>query len=195
VPRSSWNHNIHYQNVILRAVPQGCSRALDVGCGEGLLARQLAATCGEVVGIDADGPTLRRASAGERRIVFVEGDVMTYDFPGESFDLITAVATLHHLPLRPALERFRGLLKPRGVLAVVGLYRMRGLVDHAWAAAGVTASRILRRFHHFEEVDAPLQQPRETFGEIRNACNELLPGAEIRRRLLFRYTLIWRKPS
>jgi SAM-dependent methyltransferase len=195
VPRSSWNHNIHYHDAILRAVPKGCGRVLDVGCGEGLLARDLAGSCGEVVGIDADGPTLRRAAAGGAGVVFVEGDVMTYDFPAESFDLITAVATLHHLPLRPALERFRGLLKPGGVIAVVGLYRMRGLVDHPWAAAGLMASRILRRFHHFEEVDAPLQEPRETFGEIRDACAELLPGAEFRRRLLFRYTLIWRKPD
>ncbi len=33
-----WNHNVHYQPVILGAVPAGCGRALDVGCGDGLLA-------------------------------------------------------------------------------------------------------------------------------------------------------------
>src|SRR5438477_5192535 len=30
-----WNHNVHYQPVILRAVPPGCGAALEVGCGDG----------------------------------------------------------------------------------------------------------------------------------------------------------------
>jgi hypothetical protein len=36
-----WNHNVHYQPVILKAVPRGCPAALDVGCGDGLLAGRL----------------------------------------------------------------------------------------------------------------------------------------------------------
>jgi len=27
-----WNHNVHYQPVILGAVPAGCGAALEVGC-------------------------------------------------------------------------------------------------------------------------------------------------------------------
>jgi 2-polyprenyl-3-methyl-5-hydroxy-6-metoxy-1,4-benzoquinol methylase len=34
-------HNIHYHRLILRAVPAGARRGLDVGCGEGTLAREL----------------------------------------------------------------------------------------------------------------------------------------------------------
>ena len=30
-----WNHNVHYQPVILDAVPEGCGAAVDVGCGDG----------------------------------------------------------------------------------------------------------------------------------------------------------------
>ncbi len=33
-----WNHNIHYYRLILDAVPTGARSALDVGCGNGLLA-------------------------------------------------------------------------------------------------------------------------------------------------------------
>ncbi len=33
-----WSHNIHYHPLILSAVPAGCERALEVGCGEGILA-------------------------------------------------------------------------------------------------------------------------------------------------------------
>jgi 2-polyprenyl-3-methyl-5-hydroxy-6-metoxy-1,4-benzoquinol methylase len=49
-----WNHNVHYQRVILDAVPAGCGAAVDVGCGDGLLARKLAARCAAVTGIDQD---------------------------------------------------------------------------------------------------------------------------------------------
>jgi 2-polyprenyl-3-methyl-5-hydroxy-6-metoxy-1,4-benzoquinol methylase len=101
--QTPWNHNLHYHGVILRSIPANCRRALDVGCGQGLLARRIASHC------------------GEQRIAFLEGDVVTEAFSANSFDLITAVATLHHLPLRPALERFRDLLKPGGVLAFIGL--------------------------------------------------------------------------
>ena len=46
-----WNHNTHYYPLVLAAVPDGCRRALDVGCGEGLLTRELAVRVPEVVGI------------------------------------------------------------------------------------------------------------------------------------------------
>jgi SAM-dependent methyltransferase len=49
-----WNHNVHYQPVILDAVPAGCEAALDVGCGDGLLAVRLASRCAAVTGIDRD---------------------------------------------------------------------------------------------------------------------------------------------
>ena len=49
-----WNHNIHYQPVILGAVPPRCGPALDVGCGDGMLAFRLAEHCTEVTGIDRD---------------------------------------------------------------------------------------------------------------------------------------------
>ena len=40
-----WNHNVHYQPVILNAVPPGSGPALDVGCGDGMLACRLAERC------------------------------------------------------------------------------------------------------------------------------------------------------
>jgi SAM-dependent methyltransferase len=192
-----WNHNIHYHAVVLNAIPPDCRRALDVGCGQGLLARKIARTCEEVTAIDADYNTVLRArSSGpvDSRITFLEGDVMTQSLSAEGYDLITAVATLHHLPLIPALGRFRDLLKPGGTLAVIGLYRARTIEDYAWAAAGLPVSRMLRHWHGHDEVGAPIREPQETLREIRAGCHATLPGATVQRRLLFRYSLIWRKP-
>ena len=194
--RGAWNHNIHYHDLVLRSVPPGCRRALDVGCGQGLLARRLAQHCQEVIAIDNDHDALSRARIGdgaETRITFVEDDFMTHEFAPGNFDLIVAVATLHHLPLRPALARFRNLLRPNGILAVVGLYRGETLSDMALAAAAFPTSWIFRFLRGHADVGAPVQNPSETLREIRAACNELLPGAAIRRHLLFRYSLLWRK--
>ena len=55
-----WNHNVHYLPVILAAVPPGCGAALDVGCGDGLLARRLAARCREAAPDLLPGARYRR---------------------------------------------------------------------------------------------------------------------------------------
>src|SRR5215467_14351512 len=115
--RRAWNHNIHYHPLVLNAIPLGCRRALDVGCGQGLLTQRLAERCHEVIGIDTDHKTLmsaRTRNERQARIHFVEGDVMSYPFSADHFDVITVVATLHHLPLRPALTRFKNLLRSGG---------------------------------------------------------------------------------
>ena len=194
---SDWNHNIHYHDVILRSIPPNCQSALDVGCGHGFFARQLARHCERVTAIDVDHETLLRGRAAgnsEGRITFVEGDVMTHPFCDDSFDLISVVATLHHLPLSTALGRLRNLLKSGGVLGVIGLYRAQTVQDYAYAAAGKPVSWILRQFRYCADVRAPLQEPTETLGKIRASCDELLPGNKFRRHLLFRYSVVWRKP-
>ena len=134
-----WNHNIHYHPLVIDAVPANCARALDVGCGDGLLASKLAERCGTVVAIDSHHETLVRARAtyaSQQRITFVEGDVLTAALPEGGFEFIVAVATLHHLDTRAALTRFRELLAPGGVLLIVGLSRPRSLMDWIWSAAG-----------------------------------------------------------
>ena len=194
---SLWNHNIHYYDFVLSLAAPGCQRALDVGCGPGLLARLLAQRCQEVVAIDMDHDAISRARVGglsSRSIEFIEGDVMTHPFSPASFDLIALSATLHHLHLRPALIRMQELLKPGGVLAVVGLCRAETINDYARAAIAFPASWIFRLFRGYADVGAPVEDARETLSEIRSACHDLLPGACLRRRLFFRYSLSWRKP-
>ena len=195
---AAWNHNIHYHGRMLRAVPANCGLALDVGCGYGLLARKLVSRCAGVVGIDRDAACIasaRAAAAGDSRIEFVEGDVLTHRFGDRCFDFVVAVATLHHLPLRAALVRFAELLRPGGVLAVTGLYRPETMTDFANACVAWPVSRVLRSVKRYEEMGAPVQLPRESLREIRSACGSVLPGAEVRRLLLFRYSLVWKKPA
>jgi 2-polyprenyl-3-methyl-5-hydroxy-6-metoxy-1,4-benzoquinol methylase len=122
-----WNHNIHYFNVLLAEVPAGARRGLDVGCGDGMLARRLRERVERVVGIDLDREqiTLARSTVPCVRaedVEYVHGDVMTHQFDG-LLDAVVSVATLHHLDTESALRRMADLVAPGGVLAIEGLAR------------------------------------------------------------------------
>jgi len=192
--RRPWNRNIHYHPLVLAAMPRECKRALDVGCGSGRLTAALADRCDDVIGIDADAPTLDRARSAyaNSNLRFVHGDVMTYD--EGPFDFISSIATVHHLPFDAALQRFDRLLRPGGTLAVVGLYRLWTLSDIAWAPVGTAVSAWHRMTRHIEPVGAPIRDPQETLEEVQATVGTMLPGAEFSRLLLFRYSIVWRKP-
>ena len=194
--RRRWNHNLHYHCLVLRSVPSPCPRALDVGCGEAVLTRELAARCGEVTGLDLDPAVLHGADGtSPPNVRLVAGDVLTYPFPAAHFDFIAAMAALHHLPLQQGLERLRDLLRPNGVLAIIGLYRPSTAMDRVAAAAAWPVSCVLRHVHEPVRMQASVREPNETLQEVRNAAEALLPGVVIERRFFFRYSLLWRKPG
>jgi len=93
----AWNRNVHYHRVVLAAVPPGSTRALDVGCGEGVLARDLRDVVPHVTAIDRDAPTLALAKQQGGDIDYVLGDLLADPFEPASFDLVASIATLHHV--------------------------------------------------------------------------------------------------
>ncbi|MET9284918.1 class I SAM-dependent methyltransferase [Nocardia beijingensis] len=112
-----WNHNTHYHPWLLKQVPRGARTALDIGCGDGLLAGKLAGRGLTVTGIDVDPDIIARAPA-VAGVSLEQADFLDY---AGSFDVVTTVATLHHVPLRAGITALRRLVAPGGVLAVVGL--------------------------------------------------------------------------
>ena len=193
-----WNHNIHYHSLVLRASPQGCQHLLDVGCGEGILAHALRDTAGHITAIDLDIQTIERArrTAAADNIDYVIGDFLTNPFKPASFDAVVSVAALHHMGTAAALERIRDMLRPGGTLAVVGLARSRYPRDLAFDAAGAIGTTVHQLTKGYWETSAPkVWPPPETFGETRRIATRTLPGARYRRRLLWRYSLVWTKPS
>ncbi|MFF3064993.1 class I SAM-dependent methyltransferase [Oerskovia sp. NPDC057915] len=196
-----WNHSTHYYPDVTRLVGPSTRTALDVGCGEGLLTRRLrAAGAVEVLGLDLDPEQVVRARlaawGSPTGLAYVAGDVLD-PLPelSEPFDLVTTVATLHHLPLDAGLRRLRDLVAPGGTLAVVGLTRPRTAWDLAVSAAAVPAARIARRRRGEWEHGSPIAEVTTSHGELRAAAREILPGARLRRRLYWRYTLVWRAPG
>jgi 2-polyprenyl-3-methyl-5-hydroxy-6-metoxy-1,4-benzoquinol methylase len=161
-----------------------------------MLARRLAERCEEVVAIDLDQKAIRHARdavGSDGRVTYINGDVMAHPFAMGTFDFIAAVASLHHLPLEAALARFQSLLSPDGMLVIVGLYRFDTFPDYAWAAAAFPMSWMLRSLRGRALISAPVQEPKQTLNEIREACGNLLPGSFLQRRFFFRYSVVWRK--
>jgi len=190
-----WNHNVHYQPVILAAVPPGCGPALDVGCGDGLLACRLAERCAEVTGIDRDPRMIALArSRANGWTRFIEADFLTYPFEAASFDFVCANTSLHHMDFAAALTTMARVLRPGGRLAVIGLAAGKSLADLLTAAPGVPVNLFYRAIYREGESGAPIMDPQMTWREVRAEAARLLPGVRYRRHLLWRYSLRWQRP-
>jgi 2-polyprenyl-3-methyl-5-hydroxy-6-metoxy-1,4-benzoquinol methylase len=174
-------------------------RVLDVGCGEGLLVERLSAVSQHVTGLDQDEAAIRRANgrlAMLDNVTLETADFLSMKADPHAYDLVTFVASIHHMDLTRALRRGRDLLRPRGELVVVGLSANRSVADYVISALTLPAIRILSRLHHEERhLDLVAIPPKESLREIRTIAHRELPGSRLRRGFYYRYILQWRKPD
>jgi SAM-dependent methyltransferase len=156
----------------------------------------------QIDGIDVSADMIDRARAQSvSNARWLVGDVLDpdVDLRRGGYDVVTAVSSLHHMPLREGLDRMTALVRPGGVLVVVGLYRQATLADRAMevvtlpanAAVGVALAARGRAGKPHDEC-MPIQEATTTLAELRAAA-ESLPGASLRRRMFWRYSLVWRR--
>lgn len=191
-----FNHNDHYHPLLLNLVPAGAGRALDVGCGIGRFARALAARGLSVDALDADARVIEAATPAPG-VRYAVVDVARKPPPAGTYDYISCVATVHHMPFE-TLAALRDALRPGGVLAVLGLYRA-GLPEVAKAPLVVPLNlgfrAALARRPDEESVQPRIRDTEMTLPEIRERAAELLPGAVVSPRLFWRYVLAYRHPG
>jgi SAM-dependent methyltransferase len=201
-----WSQNNHYHDFLLRHVPANCRRALEIGCGAGEFSRRLARLAGNVLALDLSPQMIRVARERSRElpnIDFKVTDAVAFDFPSEEFDVIATIATLHHLPLELMLAKCRSALKKNGVLLILDLFEPESLSDYLTSALALPVSlgfRLIR--HHRLRPPATVRaawaehEQHDSFpklSRVRALCAEALPGARVRRHLLWRYSVVWRK--
>ncbi|HEX8898337.1 MAG TPA: class I SAM-dependent methyltransferase [Chthoniobacterales bacterium] len=211
--QDGWSGNKHYHNFLLRHLPAHCDQVVEVGCGTGAFSRRLAERARQVTAIDLSSEMIRVArsrSAQCTNIDFEVADIVARELPESHFDCIATIATLHHLPIRCVLAKMKRALKPGGTLIAIDLYEperkllsVRGLTDamlNVLAMATICSLRLLhnRRLRPPPEVRAAWEAHGRsdsylTMDQARSLYGELLPESVVRKHLLWRYSVIWRK--
>lgn len=160
--------------MVLGAIPAGCRRALDAGCGTGALTRRLRGVIPQVTGIDRDEQSIAtaRTHPQARDIGHRHEDFLTAAFEAESFRLVASMAAVHQMDAGAALARMA----------------KRPPAGRATAASRPT-SHLSSGHHRF------VWPPPMTYRQPRRLAGQLLPGVRYRRHLYWRYSLTWVKPS
>lgn len=206
-----WDHNAFYHRTLLRQLPQHCERILEVGCGAGALAAELARRADRVDAVDRSPEMIEAA----RRVVpdnvaCAQADILEHPLPEAAYDAVVSLTTLHHMPLEQVLPRLAHTLRPGGVLAVIALPRADPLRE---LPAEVTAALAHRAFgltfatlratgrgawyaHEPTHAAMPVVlDPPLTTREVARRARDILPGARVRRLVFWRYLLRWDKPG
>jgi ubiquinone/menaquinone biosynthesis C-methylase UbiE len=205
--QDGWNHNSHYHRFLLRHVPQSCQQALEVGCGSGAFARFLATRAEQVLALDVSPQMIRLARERSQQYPYITShmaDALSWEFPSDHFDCIVSIATLHHVPLEEMLLKMKRALRVNGVLLILDLYQ-ESLAGSFTSLAAIPANQILKylntgRFKESPEVRAAWTEHGKhdtylTLSELRQRCRMLLPEVKIRKHLLWRYSLMWKKTA
>ncbi len=205
-----WDHNSYYQRLLLRHLPHPCGRVLDVGCGAGAFAVELARRADHVDALDQSPAMMDEArKVVPPNVTCILADVRQHPLPDASYDAIVSVTALHHMSPETVLPRLAGALRPGGVLAAIALPRLdlpRELPAEAAAAIGYrllgAAFATFRaagrgRWYAKESSHAVMPvvlDPSLTTRQVRQQASALLPGVTVQRLVFWRYLLLWRKP-
>lgn len=136
---------------VLQDVPNlNSALVLDVGCGTGQLSVALSDRVGRVIGIDVSAEQVAAATA-RPNIEYRVGSAHELPVEGSQVaDAICIAQTMHWLDPKLTFAECRRLLKPGGVLAVIG-YPICSLLNNE------AADKALKRYHF--EVLGPHWHP------------------------------------
>ncbi|MFD3452545.1 class I SAM-dependent methyltransferase [Streptomyces sp. NPDC058691] len=197
-----FDHNDHYHRLLLRHVPPGALTALDVGCGTGRFARKLAERGLRVEAVDASDEVVTAAGTAPG-VVFRVADVTRVRLPEGRYDVITCLASLHHVPFS-TVTTLRAALAPGGVLLVLGCHPEHSAADWAVSLLAVPVNAVARlavavwerlRGRPRPAVRAPVRPPTMPLPEIRAEAERLLPGSRVRRLLFWRHLLVFHEDA
>ena len=159
------------------------TQVLDIHCGTGVLARELATKRGaKVTAIDVAPrliDTARLRTSQTLRVDYRVADIMALTPRG--FDIAIAVDALTDLPLAEIVDRMAGAVVSGGKVLISDRFSTHGLRSAPY--------NFLSALRGERPSDEPLP-----LGTIRSTLRDVLPGIVVNRHLGWRYTAIWTKP-
>lgn len=112
-----WAHEDINLPALLELLPPPAGPALDLGCGEGRLSRDLRARGYVVTGVDAAPTMVRLAATHADRQPVALADAAALPFRSQSFDLVVAYMSLHDIDAMPeTVGEVARVLRPGGHL-------------------------------------------------------------------------------
>ena len=93
-------------DILTRRLKDGAT-VLDIGCGAGVPYTRALAQRFIVTGVDSSSEMIQRARANVPTGSFIQGDIMSVEFPLSSFDGAVAFYSIFHLPREEHPELFR----------------------------------------------------------------------------------------
>jgi SAM-dependent methyltransferase len=205
-----WDHNAYYHRLILRYLPRPCNRVLDVGCGAGEFAVELATRAVYVDAIDRSPAVIEEARrVAPANVTCILADVLQEPLPTAQYDAIVSISALHHMPLEEILPRLARAMRPGGVLVAAALPRvdlpqelpteLAAAIGHRLLGAAFAILRARGRTRWYAKepgnhIMPVVLDPSLTTRQVRLQASALLPGAHVRRLIFWRYFLLWQKP-
>lgn len=154
-------------------------RALEYGCGTGLLGFALAPFPGELALADASERMLevlrgKIAAAGAPNMTAVKLDLLTDPLPAARYDLVCLLMVLHHIPDTDAiLRKFHAVLAPGGRLCIGdldpegGAFHGPGFDGHNGFDRDALAAKARRAGFTNVRFATAYENPRKVAGETR----------------------------
>jgi 2-polyprenyl-3-methyl-5-hydroxy-6-metoxy-1,4-benzoquinol methylase len=193
------------ERALLAYVPQHARSAIDVGCGDGLVSRSLAARGVRTLGVDISSRMIALARArtpAELDVEYRQLDIMSAPEIDAEFDVVMSITMVHHLPLDVIVPRLAQLVAPGGVLLIQDLVDRERLVDIPLNLAGA----ISRRARSLILRESPPRAVRRSYAahgtgetylrssDVALAYARFVPGARVLQHLEWRYSVIWTRP-
>lgn len=137
------------------------ARVLEVGCGTGLILRDVTPLAGSATGLDLSHGMLRAARSRSLRVV--QGSATALPFPDGHFDLVYSFKVLAHVPaIGDAVAEMARVTRPGGRMMLEFYnrrslrYLVRRLRPPGKIGPGTTEEDVFTRFDNARELEALL---------------------------------------